>query len=417
MAWAFYDFANSSFATVIQTFVFASYFTQQVAQDESEAQTQWSLALGLAGLLVAFGGPLLGAVADRGGRRKPWIAAFTALPIAATAGMWFVEPETGDTLLALVLLAVGTVGAQWAFVFYNAMLPDLAPSGRVGRWSGWGWALGYVGGLACLVLALFAFVRPEGAWLGLDSQRAEHIRATFIMVSVWYLLFTLPLLIFTPDRSRSQLPMGQAVREGLAQLVRTIRQARSYTDILRFLAAWLLISDGMAAIFALGGVFAAGAFGMSPTRMLAFGIALNVSAGLGAFAAAWIDDRIGPRRTMLLSLVGIGLPGVAMLLVQQEFWFWVCGLTLGLFVGPVQASSRSLMARRAPAELRAQMFGLYALAGKATAFIAPLLVSAVTAATGNQRIGLSVIFFYIGLGFLIMLSVKRDRTAPNYTDT
>ncbi|MDX1631190.1 MAG: MFS transporter, partial [Thermoanaerobaculia bacterium] len=276
LSWALFDWANSAFPTVIQTFVFAAYFTRRVAENETAGSAAWGTAVGVAGGLIALSAPILGAIADQGGRRKPWIAGFTGLCVFATSLLWFVRPDT-PVVPALAVFVVGMVGFELASVFYNAMLPGLAGS-AIGRWSGWAWGLGYAGGLACLLISLFALVRPEGAWLGLDPEHYEHVRATFLLVAVWFSLFSLPLLMVTPDRRRGpRRSPTEAVRRGIRQLAGSLRRIRDYGHIVRFLAARMLYIDGLATIFAFGGVYAAGTFDMNEEQVLAFGIALNVS--------------------------------------------------------------------------------------------------------------------------------------------
>ncbi len=407
-AWALYDFANSAFPTVIQTFLFAAYFTRRVAEDETTGTAQWGLVIGLAGIFVALAGPVTGAVADQLGRRKPWIGGFTLLCVVATALLWFVEPTTAWVWPALLLVAAGTVGAEFASVFYNAMLPTLARRERLGRWSGWAWGLGYTGGLVCLVLALLAFVGEE-PWFALDREQAKDVRATFPLAAAWYLLFALPLLLFTPDVPARGRGFRQATVGGVHQLIGTFRQARRHGPLFRFLIAHLVYTDGLAALFAFGGVYAAGTFDMSEPEVLGFGIALNISAGIGAFGFAWMADWRSSKATVITSLIGLVVTGAAVLQVESVALFWTFGILLGLFVGPVQAASRSYLAHLAPPEMRNQMFGLYALSGKATAFIAPLLVGWITYVSNSQRVGMSVILIYFGVGIVLMSRVPRDR--------
>lgn len=403
LSWALYDWANSAHPTVVQTFVFAAFFTRRVAETETVGASQWGLAMGVAGGITALLGPVLGAVADQGGRRKPWIAALAGLSIVATAALWFVAPGSA-VLPALVLLVASTACFQLANVFYDAMLPGLAGR-RIGRWSGWGWGLGYVGGLLCLVLCLLLLVRPEGAWLGLDRDAAEHVRATFPLAAAWFALFSLPFFLWTPDREGSGKPPVRAVRDGFAQLRGSLRLLRRHPGILRFLVARMLYADGLATLFAFGGVYAAGTFGMDEGEVLLFGIALNVTAGLGAAVFGWVDDRLGSKPTILLSLASLVVLTAGALLVGQQSAFLVLGVTLGLFVGPIQAASRSYLGRVAPEAVLTQLFGVYALAGKATSFAGPLLVSAVTAWSGSQRIGMGVIVGLLAAGGAVLLTV------------
>lgn len=404
-SWAFYDWANSAFFTIILTFVFAPYFSASVVQDEVTGTRFWGNIVGVSGILVAILAPVLGAIADQSGRRKPWLITFTLLCAASTAMLWFITPEQGRFWSAALWVGLGILGAEFAFIFYNAMLPDMASDERMGRWSGWGWGLGYMGGIASLMAALYGFIEADAGLFNLDRESAEHVRATFVLVAIWYLLFSLPVFFFAPDRPATGLGMAAATRAGLRQLKDSLAQVRRYRDIVRFLIARMLYTDGLATIFTFGGIYAAGTFGMNATEVLRFAIALNVTAGLGALGFSWIDDAIGGRNTILLSLAGLASSALAILLVDTAAGFWVWGMILGIFVGPLQSASRSHLARVAPPHLQTQMFGLFAFSGKATAFAGPLLVGWVTAATGSQRWGMSTILAFLLIGFVLMLTV------------
>ncbi|EGB15241.1 major facilitator superfamily MFS_1 [Pseudodesulfovibrio mercurii] len=411
VSWALYDWANSGFAALVQTFVFAAYFARAVAENETLGTAWWGNMMGVAGLVIGLGGPLLGAVADRAGRRKPWLAAFTALCIAATALLWCVRPDPVWVWPALLLAGIGTIGSEYAMIFYNAMLPDLADKARIGRWSGWGWGLGYAGGLVLLILALYGLVQPPG-WFGIPREEALNVRAVMPLTALWYLVFCLPLFLFTPDAPSARLPLGRAVAGAVTQLRGSLRDLRNHRHIALFLLARMFYNDGLTTMFAFGGIYAAAAFGMDSSEVIVFGIGLNVTAGLGAASFAWLDDRVGPRRTILLSLIGLTVPGAAILVVKSKTLFWIFGLAIGIFVGPVQASSRSWLAHAAPAEARTQMFGLMALSGKLTSFLGPFLVGWLTLATGSQRLGMSAVvgLFVIGLaGMLFVPEATRDR--------
>lgn len=411
-SWCLYDWANSAFPTVVTTFVFAAYFTQGVAPSPEEGTALWGRMAALSGLVIALVSPALGAIADQAGRRKPWIAAFSLLCIVFSALLWFVKPGPESILLALVAVGLGTIGNELGGVFYNAMLPDLAARSRYGRLSGWGWGLGYAGGLSCLVAALVLLVQADPPPFGLDKAAAEHVRATGPLAALWFAVFAVPLFLFTPDRPASALPMGRAVRQGLATLGATLRQIRRHRQVGWFLLARLFYTDGLNTLFAFGGIFAAGSFGMELTEVIQFGIAMNVAAGLGAAAFGWIDDRIGPKRTIMIALIGLIVFGGGLLLVDSKAAFWAFGLPLGLFVGPAQAASRSLMAHLAPVELRTEMFGLFALSGKITAFMGPAVLAWVTMAAHSQRAGMATILVFLSLGLVLLLRVREK--APGH---
>jgi MFS transporter, UMF1 family len=392
---------------VVVTFVFATYFTQGIVGDDVRGTALWGQAISLSALAIAILAPLVGAVADAGGRRKPWLFAFSVLTVGAGAALWFAAPEAGNAWWVLIVVGIANLGFEMATVFYNAMLPDLAAPGRVGRLSGWGWALGYAGGLVCLALALVLLIQADPPPFGLDPGQAEHVRAVGPLVALWFVVFAWPLFAFVPDGARTGLPVGAAVRAGFTQLWGSIRRARAYRNILWFLGAKMLYIDGLNTVFGLGGVYAATAFAMPIDEILMFGIALNVTAGAGAFAFAWIDDWIGPKRTLVLGNLGMIATGAAILLVESRVGFWIGGLALGLFIGPVQASSRSFMALLAPKGLETEMFGLYAFSGKATAFMGPALVGWVTYATESPRLGMAMVLPFFVAGILLLLKVRE----------
>ncbi|HXV80506.1 MAG TPA: MFS transporter [Candidatus Binatia bacterium] len=408
VAWVIYDWANNSFATIVLTFVFAAYFSRQVAPEVTYGTALWGTALGVGGIFVAVLAPILGATADQMGRTKAWIAVFTAVCVLATALLWFIEPSPSYMIPALLLVVVGMIGSEFANIFYNAMLPRLADAEHLGRWSGWAWSAGYAGGLACLVAALLLLVQGN-SWISLDRGSYQHVRATCLLAAAWYAVFALPLFLKTPDIGPRK-STAVAFRDGLRQLRETFRSLRRYRNIVRFLIARLIYIDGLGSLFVFGGVYAAGTFAMNEQEVLAFGIAINATAGLGALGFAWVDDWIGGKPTIMLSLLALIVFGSALLLIESQLLFWILALSLGLFVGPVQAASRSFMARISPAEIRNEAFGFYAFSGKATAFVGALLVGWLTQYSESQRIGMSVIIVLFMIGFLLMMRVPSDRS-------
>jgi len=408
--WAFVDWAGNGFATVIISFVFSAYFTNSVAADTTSGTTQWGIAVAIAGIAAALTAPLAGSIADEGGALKPWLFAALAVCAAATGGLWFVEPKTADVMIALILVAVGAYAFELSQVFYNSMLPRLVPHERMGRLSGRAWALGYAGGLTCLLLVLVLFVRSENPAFGLDIDTSENVRIVGPVVALWLLVFSVPLFVFTPDRAWSGGSFAATVRGGFERLVDTLRQVRRHRNLVRFMIARVVYTDGLSTTFAFGGIYASGTFDMSVREVLIFGIALNVSAGLGAVIGGSVDDRIGAKRTVLGALAGLVLCGLPLVLTESVLVFWIFGVALGCFVGPAQASSRSLMARLAPPDMESQMFGFFTASGKIIAFAGPGLVAGVTALFDSQRAGISVIFLFFAFGFWLLLPVREEPT-------
>ncbi|MEM7255023.1 MAG: MFS transporter [Pseudomonadota bacterium] len=408
-AWCLYDWANSTFPGVILTFVFSAYYSQAVAPSVEQGTASWGFATSIAAAIVAILSPFLGSIADQGGRRKPWIFGFTLLCAVAAAGLWIAVPKSEEIILVLALVVVATIGFELATVFYNAMLPDIAPPDYIGRISGWAWGIGYVGMLICLIFTLFAFVQTETPLFGLNKETAEHIRITGPLVAVWFLVFSIPMFLMTPDRPSTGKSIGESIRSGIGELIDTLRNVRQHSNIAKFLLARMIYNDGLTTVFAFGGIYAAGTFGMTLAEVIQFGIAINVTAGIGAIAFAWIDDWLGAKRTLIISLIALTVIGLGTVLVETKAGFWSLGLLIGLFFGPAQAASRSMLARLAPEELRTQMFGLYALSGKATAFIGPALFGWATITFGTQRAGMGTVLVFFFVGLLLLLLVKESR--------
>ena len=410
IAWAFYDWANSAFAAVIQTFVFAAYFVKTVAVNETVGSAQWGTITGVSAFVVALLSPAFGAIADQSGGRKIWLGVFTLICIIPTALMWYVLPSPSYTTLALCTVGIGAIGAEGAYIFYNAMLPELAAPSQIGRWSGWGWGMGYAGGMAALIISLFAFINGSSSWFPMDETAAEPVRATFILTAVWYALFSLPLFIFTPPSPRTGKSIKNSAIDGMRQLGAFLAEISKYGIMVRFLIAKMLYVDGLSTLFAFGGIYAATIFGMEQYEVLQFGIAMNITAGLGAAGLAFLDDWLGSKKVILFSLIGLIIPGTLAIIVTEKWQFWTLGLLMCVFVGPVQSSSRAFMARIAPPSMRRQMFGFYMLSGKATAFFGPLLYGWVAYLSGSLRWGMSTIILLFIAGGLIMLTLPRERT-------
>jgi UMF1 family MFS transporter len=405
-AWAMFDWANSAFPTVVSTFVIAAYFTKGIAPDPVTGQAQWGLMQTVAAIGIALASPLLGAVADAGGRRRTLLALCTGVLVLSTAGLWFARPEPAYAAWALACVGIATIAFELGTVFYNSLLPQVAAPAQLGRVSGFAWGLGYAGGLVCLGVALLLLVRPDPALFGLDRGAAEHVRATALLTAAWIALFAWPVLVALPDPPGPRPAWGVAMRQGLGEIRAVLRSLPGNPTMLRFLVARLFYTDGLNTLFAFGAIYAAGVFGMGFEKILVFGITLNLTAGLGAAGFGLVADRIGARRTVLVSLVAMILLGAGVLLAREEAWFWGFALSLGLFIGPVQAASRALMASLAPPGEVAAYFGLFALSGRATGFLGPAVLAAVTVATDSQRAGMATVVVFLAIGAAILATVK-----------
>ncbi len=408
-AWCLYDFANSAFTTLVVTFIYAAFFTKVIAPDEVTGTWLWSRSVSITAAAVALLSPLLGALADRIGYRKRFLGFFTAVAVVGATFLYTAMP--GQVVKALFWFTVGNIAFEMGGVFYNAFLPDVAPPDRIGRVSGYGWALGYVGGLTALGLALAGFVDAEVPWFGLEKEGYQNIRATNLLVAGWFAVFSLPLFLWVRENPVRPGTSRAPLSGSLQRLVITFRQIRRYPDIFRLLLARLFYADGLNTVFAFGGIYAVGTFGFTFEELLFFGLVLNVAAGLGAFALGFVDDWLGGKRAIRISLLGFIAATVTVLLARRRLLFWAAGLLIGLCGGPNQAASRSLMGRFVPADKKNEFYGLFAFSGKATAFMGPFLLGELTRLFGSQRAGMAVVlvFFVIGLALLHRVDEERGK--------
>ena len=407
-AWCLFDWANSPYTTLVVTFVYSTYFAKAFAPDVITGTAWWSRAVAVAGLTVALIAPALGALADRGGLRLRFLAAATGTCALASAALAFVAPGRGSAaFVALGLFVLADIGFELGMQFYNALLPTLAPPAQIGRVSGYGWALGYAGGLVALLLALIGFVQTETPWFGVARAGGANIRATCLLVAVWLVVFALPLFLTLREERRpgARLNVVGAFRE----LGATFRGVRRYRDAALFLLARLLFNDGLVTVFAFGGIYAAGTFGMTLSEVIKFGIGINVAAGAGAYLFGFVDDRIGGRRTVLISCAALAAATALAVWAPTRTWFWVAGMAIGVFAGPNQAASRSLMARFAPPGRENEFFGFFAFSGRLTSFAGPALLGVATQAFGSQRAGGATILLFLLAGGGLLLMVDEDR--------
>ena len=403
-SWCLYDWANSAFTTLVVTFVYSAYFTSAFADDPGRGTALWSRGITVSALVIAALAPIAGALADRGGRRK-YLILCSLLCVAATVALAFVRPsQPNAVLIALTVFVVANVAFELGLVFYNAFLSSIAAPERIGRVSGYGWGLGYGGGLTALLLALVVFVQPETPLFGIPTDEGFHLRATNLLVAGWFLLFAIPAFVFLRDDAVPE--GGVSIRRAFGDLATTVRHLRRYRQTVRFLLARLFYNDGLVTIFAFGGIYAVGTFGFSFAELITFGIVINVGAGLGALAFGFVDDRIGGRATVAWSVAALAVATVIGALAPSREWFWVSAVLVGIFAGPNQSASRSLMARFVPARHESEFFGFFAFSGKVTSFLGPALLG-VLSDIYNQRVGVASLLVFFLLGGLILWRVDE----------
>ncbi len=405
-AWSFYDFANSAFTTLIVTFVYATFFASKIAPDYDTGLDMWANAITVSALIIAALSPFVGAMADRGGYRKRFLGISTIVCIAATVLLFF--PQEGDVLFALTVFVIANVAFEMGLVFYNAFLPDISTAENIGSISGNGWALGYVGGLLCMALGLFVFIRPAPPMFGMDVDTSEHVRATTLLVAGWFALFSIPTFLFLKDREvASPPPIRRLMVEAYQDLKRVFEEVKQYRQVFRLLLARLIYNDGLVTIFGFGGIYAMNVFDFTLDEVLIFGIALNLAAGFGAWALGFLDDRWGGKTTINISLVGLIAATLLAVFTQSTMWFWVAGIGIGLLAGPMQSASRSLLGRFTPESKENEFFGFFAFSGKATAFMGPILIAKFSLLFGSMRFGIAIVVFLFVLGGISLTRVDE----------
>jgi UMF1 family MFS transporter len=444
-SWALFEWARNPYVILVTIYIFAPYFSTTVVGDPVRGQGLLGYTNAISGAMIACLAPFLGAIADKSGRRKPWIVVFVAIMVPCIYLLWFAKAGGGGigiypTLALIVLIAIMF---EFSAVFHNAMLPSIAPASRVGMISGMALAMGNIGGLLLMVFVLYAFALPgtvdwifipESPLFGLDQSAQEHNRIVGPLTAIWLMLFGLPLFFFTPDGVDSGTSVRQAVRSGLREVWVTVKAVSHYANVARYLIARMIFNDGLVGILIFSGVYAAGTFGWDTTTLLIFGIVTSLSAALGAVIGGQIDDRFGSRAAVLIAVGGTTLLLIVAVSLQPDrifffhdlepgraIWSFPYFQTLpevlyflntqlfGMFITVGFASARTMMARISPPELVTQFFGLYALSGTATAFLAPLLVGFFTTTFESQRAGFASLIGLLVLGFVLMLFVKEEQ--------
>ncbi|MCO1658484.1 MFS transporter [Pseudonocardia sp. S2-4] len=413
VAWGFWDWGSAAFNAVILTFVFSVYLTDAVGDERPEASSALGFAVGIAGLVIALLAPVIGQQADSAGRRKLSTLVWTGLTVLATVGLFFVRDDYSYLWLGLGLLAAGSVFVELAQVSYNAMLSQVSSAQNMGRVSGFGWSMGYFGGIVLLLLVYVGLIAGEGGALGASTEDGFNIRLVALVAAAWFLVSAIPMWVavpeIPPDPQRPQrLGVAGAYRKLFADL-RSIYRHNPHT--VYFLLASALFRDGLAAVFTFGAVLAVSVYGIGAADVLIFGIAANVVSAAGALTGGRLEDRVGPKPVIVGSLVGMLVVGVVLLFATGPTMFWIFGLALTLFVGPAQSSSRTFVNRLAEPGREGELFGLYATTGRAVSFLAPSLFGLFTGLFASERAGMIGILLVLAAGLVALWPVQPPRHA------
>ena len=429
--WYFFDFASQPYNTLLLTFIFGPYINDLLG-DGTAAQTAWGYGVGITGLLIAIASPLLGAIADRSGGRMGWIWLFSLMYVLGAWGLWYAAPGNFNLILILLSFGIGLIGMEFATTFTNAMLPDLGPRDALGRISGSGFAFGYVGGLISLVLMLALFAEnPEGKTMiglspvfGLDAAAREGTRAVGPLSAIWYAVFMVPFFLWVREvRKPDRLPMRAAIRSAIPDLKQTLRALPGNRSLFAYLASSMFYRDALNGMYTFGGIYAAGVLGWSVVDVGKFGILAIVTGALSAWLGGRADQRFGPKPVIVLNVLVLTLVAIGVVYVSRasvfgmavgpdsalpDIAFYALGAIIGAAGGALQSASRTMMVRQADPDRITEAFGLYALAGKATSFMAPLGIAVVTQITGSQQLGITPLIVLFLIGLILLLWVKPD---------
>ena len=445
-SWTFGQFARDPYYIMVVIYLFFPYFSNVVVGDPVRGQSLIGYLNATAGVILAITAPFLGAIADKNGRRKPWVGATVLFMAMGACLLWFVEPAGAGLGVPLTLGLLLAISVAFAIseVFHNAMLPSVAPVDRLGRVSGVAFALGNVGGLGLMLFVLFAFAMPgtndwsflpEAPLFGIDRSTHEHDRLVGPLAGVWMFLLTLPVLLFTPDGRSSGTPMAEAARQGVRDVVKTLRQLPHYSNIAVYLFSRMLFIDGMVGVMTFGGIYASGTFGWESTTLLIFGLCSSASAMFGAWAGGVLDDALGSLGALRVAIVASSLILLVLVSIEPDTVFFVVSVStepvwdfpyfrtaaeiiyfctnqvFAMFFVTGLSASRTLMARISPPEMATQFFGLFALSGTVTAFLAPLMVATTTSFFESQRAGFASLASLMVLGALVLMRVREERAA------
>lgn len=409
LAWGLWDWGGSAYNAVITSFIFAPYVVNVVVGGTRpgglSANTWLGISTSAAGVLIALTAPVTGQRADAGGHRRRNLAIWSALVVAVMAAMFTVKDEPSYVWIALLLLAAGAIFQEFAGVSYNAMLQQVSTPETVGRVSGFGWAMGYFGGIILLLICFYGFIQPEVGLFGVTSAGGLDIRAVALLSAVWMAVFAVPVLFAVPEKPAGPARRRVSLVESYRLLFADVRGLyRTDRNSVWFLIASALYRDGLTTVFTFGAVLAVTVYGLTQNDVLKFGIAANLLAAIGALILGRIEDRIGPKRVIIISLIGLIICSTVLLFARGSTMFWIFGLLLTLWVGPAQSSSRSFLTRVSPPGREGEMFGLYATTGRAASFLAPGLL-ALFSGLFSDRIGIVGIVLVLLVGTVALSKV------------
>jgi len=401
---ALYDFANSAFTTIIITFIFSTYFAKQIAPNPILGQSYWGWTIGTTGVIVAIAGPLLGSIADKKNYTEFFIKLFTIICISLTCLLWFSKPSEEYLFYTLLIVGLANIFYELSLIFYNSTLKKISEDKSLGKSSGYSFALGYIGGILTLIICIKIFIDNDTLPFGLSKDNSENIRATSFLVAFWYLIFSLPFLLNLKKNDYDKIDKLTNNIKNFKELIWN----KGLNNVGKFLLARMLYADGLNAIIVMGGIFAVGVFNLEIKDLLLLSVLMNITAFIGAIIGGYANDKFSSKTVIIFSLVGLILSSSIILFLKSKIIFLIFASINGFFIGPVQSASRVFMTKSIDRNNQASAFGLFALSGKLTSFIGPLLVSTITYISNNQKIGFSSAIALLFIGLIILFYVKKN---------
>jgi len=401
---ALYDLANSAFTTIIITFIFSTYFAKQIAPNPVLGQSYWGWTIGITGVVVALIGPLLGTIADKKNYTEFFIKIFTIICISLTCLLWFSKPSEKYLIYTLFIVGLANIFYELSLIFYNSTLKKISESNNLGKSSGFSFALGYIGGIIVLIICITIFIDNDSLPFGLSKENSENVRATSILVAFWYLIFSMPFLFNLKKTNKNEIEKKINYTKNFKELI----WDKGLNNIGKFLLARMLYADGLNAIIIMGGIFAVGVFSLEIKDLLVLSVLMNITAFIGAIVGGYANDRFSSKSVIIFSLIGLILSSSIILFLKSKVIFLFFASINGFFIGPVQSASRVFMTKSIDENNQASGFGLFALSGKLTSFIGPLLVSTITYISNSQKIGFSSAIALLLIGLLVLLKVKKN---------
>ncbi len=408
-SWALYDWANSAWSAIIITFIFSRYFVDVLSPNPDQGTLFWTWTIGLSSLLAAIISPVVGGISDQTNKSKLWLVFTTSIYALIAISLWFAEPNLINLFIIIILIFIGNLAYEISQIFYNGQLRLITNKKNFAKLSGLAWGLGYAGTVVIFIIYYGLFFLPSEPIINLDINRYENIRISFLITGIWIILFSLPLFIILKESRLEELNTKNSVIESFKQVKITFKEIKKYKNLVWFLIARLFYMDGINAIFAVAAIYATIVFGMSTTDIIMLGIGTNIAAGIGSCIFSFIENKLGSKNTIILSLICIFIISFIILFVDQKNLFIILAIILSTFFGPVQSASRVYFAKSIPENKKFEFFGFYSFSGKVTSFIGPVLYGTVAFIFSSPQLGLASLLLLFTIGLILMIKVDNDK--------